>query len=501
MQIPVVIDSHVRCDGNFLGNDLTEKILDELTLVNPAWVEWQRHSNGWSDPEDMPDKHIILADLDGDTLVMPRGYAYEFKLLLREHGHRVKWIDRRKWQRGPEFGKDEFNYWPHQVVAVRQMRHHQQGIYESPTGSGKTVAVCGLIWELHPAKSIILVDKIELLNQWHDEIVKHTGCHPSMVGKIGQGKWVERRITIATVQTLRKALKEGRIDAEWFRQWDLMDLDECHHVTAETIMELVNLFWARIRLGNSATPDRQDSKFNIALDVIGDVIHSEAEAELRDAGFIVAPKVHRIVTNFNFPYHRAHQSGPQGQCEVDGCKISRQHGHKNNYYKLRAALVADAARNSLVVSAVLAQVQDGPHVHIVISDEVKHLENLMIAYERGAKAMKIKLPPTYLLTGKTAKGRRTKIIEDVNTLDNVVLFSTVAKEGLDVPMTDRIYLPFPGKQPAALEQKVGRGTRARQGKGDVLVFDFVDINIKLLRKQFKNRRTQVYDRLGLEVIL
>lgn len=498
MEIPAIIDNCVRVDANYLGIDLTEQILDELTLLNPAWLEAQRR-NGWGS-EEIP-KKLILADLDGDQLVMPRGYAYEFKLLLREHGHRVNWIDRRKWRRGAPFGYERFSYRDHQIVAVRRMRHHQQGIYEAPTGSGKTVAVCGLIWELHPAKAIVLVDKIELLHQWQREFIHHTGCPEALVGQIGQGKWNERRFTFATVQTLRRALRDGRIGPSWFKQWDLMDLDECHHVTAETIMELVSLFWARYRLGNSATPDRQDLKFDIALDVIGDVVHSEAEAELRAQGIIVAPKVQRVVTNFSFPYRRAHESGPQGQCEVEGCRKSYYHTHKNNYYKLRQALVANRARNSLVAATILEQVKQGPHVHLVISDEILHLEFLIDAFVKAAKWMKIDPPPTYLLTGKTSKARRREILEAVNSHVDCVLFSTIAKEGLDVPMIDRIYLPFPGRQPAATEQKIGRGTRARTGKGETIIFDFCDANIKLLRRQFKNRRTKVYDKLGLEVIL
>ena len=499
MEIPVIIDSHCRVDGNLLGIDLVERVLKELTLINPAWIAGCKGNGGRPD-DDIP-KWIILADLDGDTLVMPRGYAYEFKLLLREWGHRVWWLDRRKWEQGPAFGYAEFDYRDHQRVAVRKLRHHQQGIYEAPTGSGKTVAICGLIWELQPAKAIVLVDKIELLHQWRKEFLEKTGCPEELVGQIGQSKWDERRFTIATVQTLRRALKTGKIGPEWFRQWDLVDLDECHHVTAETIMELMQLFWARYRLGNSATPDRQDMKFDIALDIIGDVVHSEGEEELREAGLITAPTVHRIQTNFKFPYHRAHVSGPRGQCEIDGCKINRVHSHKNNYMKMMEHLVNDPARNGLVVSCVLAQIKTGPHVHLVISDRVTHLEALMIAYSRAAKALKVKVPSTYLLTGKTPKAKRKQIMAEVQAHADCVLFSTVAKEGLDVPMIDRIYLPFPATQPAATEQKIGRGTRARAGKGETLIFDFADVHVKPLRRQFKRRRTLVYDKLGLEVIM
>ena len=55
-----------------------------------------------------------------------------------------------------------------------------------------------------------------------------------MIGQIGDGKWDERRITIATVQTLRKR----QPPQEFFDDVDLMILDECHHVTAETLMQI-----------------------------------------------------------------------------------------------------------------------------------------------------------------------------------------------------------------------------------------------------------------------
>lgn len=500
MDIPVVIDHALRVDANYLGADLTEYILNELTLLNPAWKQAQRNKR-WNDDLDAIEKHILLAEFDGDTLVLPRGYAYEFKLLLREHGHTVKWIDKRTWRRGSKFGYTRLDLRPHQKVAVRKLRFHQQGIYEAPTGSGKTVAICGLIWESHPESALILVDKIELLHQWQRELRDHIGCSDALIGQIGQGKWNERRFTVATVQTLWRAYKAGKIDEAWFKKWSLVDLDECHHVTADTIMELFSLFWARVRIGNSATPDRQDSKFSISLDVIGDIVHSESESELRAAGLITAPVVHRIVTSFSFPYHRAHQSGKRGECEVEHCKKTTQHSHQNNYQKMREALVTDVMRNSLVASCLLSQVKTGPHIHLVISDWVTHLETLMIFYSRAAKRMGIEIPPTFLVTGKTPRARRKKMIEEVKRLDNAVLFSTVAKEGLDIPYTDRIYLPFPGAQPAATEQKIGRGTRAREGKGETLIFDFADVNVKPLRKAFKNRRVKVYDKLGLEVIL
>jgi superfamily II DNA or RNA helicase len=500
VQIPSVLDSHLRVDGNFLGHDLASDIFDELTMINPAWIDAKKRKV-W----DMSDieKWIILGELDGDTVIAPRGYAMEYKLLLRKHGHRVQWVDRRTWRSGPPFGYDRFSYLDHQRPAVAAMIKHEQGIYEAPTGSGKTVCGCGLMWERHPEFSLILVDRLELMDQWKKRLVQHTGISPDMIGQIGGGKWEEKRITVATVQTLRKALREGSksLGERFFKKWSIVILDECHHVTSDTLQELIQLFWARYRIGFSATPDRQDMLFDVALDVLGDVFYADSEDELRAAGIITTPRVHRIQTNFDYIYWGDHQSDRKGNCQVPWCKKTSQHGHRNNYQKLKDALVMDKARNGLVVSCLMSQIMTGPHIHLVVSDEVRQLEALIASYEHRTKNVKGDLPPVYLLTGRQTKKQRREIVEALEHAENAVLFSTVAKEGLDIPAIDRIYLPFPNKQPANTEQKIGRGTRAMVGKGQTLIFDFCDTNIIVLRRQFKNRRFRVYDRLGLEVVM
>ena len=504
MQIPTVIDSHLHVDGNLIGHDLANDIFDELTLLNPEWVDAKKRQSWWG-LDDIP-KWITLGELgtgpatNGDEVVMPRGYAMEYKLLLRERGHSVKWIDRRQWARGPAFGVSEFSYRDHQPAAVRAIIKHQFGIYEAPTGSGKTTVGCAVIWKLHPRKALILVDKKELLYQWQREMIKHTACPQEMLGQIGDGKWREARITVATVQTLRR--REDEIPDEWYDQWDIVELDECHHVTAETLMKLLQRFRARIRIGMSAAPDRDDGKFGVALDILGDVIYSDGEQELRDAGIIVAPTVFRIKTGFQFAYWGDHRSNKQGDCQKPGCKIDRYHSHKNNYAALKTALVRSRTRNALVASCVLSQAKTGPHLHLVTSDEIRHLDEIERALNgMNHGAVNLACPPIYRLTGKMTPKQRREALEAFSSSSNAILLTTVGKEGLDVPAIDRIYLPFPGKQPAATEQKIGRGTRAVAGKGECWIFDFADLNVEPLRRHFRKRRYQVYDKLGLEVIL
>lgn len=496
--IPVTVDSHLRVDGNLIGHDLAEQIFDELTIYNAAKdVAKKMNRWGW---EKLPDD-FQLGWLDGDTVVMPRGYALQLKLLLREKGLRVEWDDHRRWRRGPYFHWNGHMFRPHQIRAIKKIIKHQQGMYEAPTGSGKTVTCIGFLIAKQPKRTLVLVDKLDLLNQWRKELAAWLGVNIEDIGQIGQGKWNEgARVTVATVQTIWR--KADEISDEWLASWDCVIVDECHHVTAETIEAIVGAFPAKYRFGVSATPDRQDDKFEFALDVLGEVFHQDDEDELRDAGVLMRPRVKVIRTNFNHAFWPDHESDEEDKCYVPGCKLSgkRPHFHRNNYQNLRADLVDNDARNMLVIDTLEREIFTGPHHHLIVSDQIKHLEALQAVLEASTALVK-GMPEVFVMTGRVKGEKRVEIKAEIEQANQAIIFATVAKEGLDIPAVDRIYLPFPASNPKKVQQWIGRGTRIHEGKTDIVVFDFFDINIGIFRKQFRKRRFQCYDKLGLEVDL
>ena len=502
--IPVIVDSRLRVDGNLIGHDLANEIFDELTIYNYAKdVAKKMNRWGW---QDLPDD-FLLGDLDGDTVVMPRGYAFQLKTLLREKGLRVQWVDRRRWREGPAFPLTGTNgrFKAHQIRAIRKIIKHQQGMYEAPTGSGKTVTCIGFIIAKQPLKTLILTDQIGLLHQWRKELALWLGVNIDDIGQIGDGEWKEgARITVATVQSIRNKVKDGTLDEDegFFDEWDCVIVDECHHVTAETIQAIVGAFNAKYRFGVSATTDRKDDKFEFALHVLGEVFHQDEEEPLREAGLLMRPHVTVIRTKFNHPFWPDHESDEEDHCLVPGCKFDgkRPHRHVNNFQNVKQALVEDQGRNNLVINTLLCEIREGEHHHLIVSDEVRHLKALMEAlWDSGIDSER--LPGVYLLTGKVKGSERERIKQEISEAASSITFATVAKEGLDIPVIDRIYLPFPVNNAAKVQQWIGRGTRIAEGKLDIVIFDFFDILIDIYRKQFRSRRFKCYDKLGLEVDL
>jgi superfamily II DNA or RNA helicase len=148
----------------------------------------------------------------------------------------------------------------------------------------------------------------------------------------------------------------------------------------------------------------------------------------------------------------------------------------------------------------MREVQKAPHHHLIVSDEVRQLEALHQALWDEYSHHRL-LPQVWVMTGKVTGKKRSQIKQEIIDAPAAIVFATVAKEGLDIPAIDRIYLPFPTRNPKKVQQWIGRGTRMFEGKDDTLIFDFHDIKCGVLKAQFRNRRFQCYDQLDIEVRL
>ena len=94
------------------------------------------------------------------------------------------------------------------------------------------------------------------------------------------------------------------------------------------------------------------------------------------------------------------------------------------------------------------------------------------------------------MTTKKGKAEREKAIEDMRSGKKKYLFATyaLAKEGLDIPCLERLFLTTPQKDYAVVTQSIGRIARVCEGKSDPIAYDFVD-NIAYLVKSYKKRCT------------
>lgn len=151
----------------------------------------------------------------------------------------------------------------------------------------------------------------------------------------------------------------------------------------------------------------------------------------------------------------------------------------------------------MIVNDIVSQARNN-HSHLILSDRLDHLEELMHLLPPHLRAKSAMVSGK--MTSKKARGEREQIMQRMRSGDLRFLFATyaLAKEGLDIPRLDRLYLTTPQKDYAVITQSIGRIARTCEGKGEPVCFDYVD-NIVSMVKAYKRRCTS-YRKAGCRSI-
>ena len=431
---------------------LVQKIKQDLTLDNPQYVNAKR-LGFWTGGLD---REIFLYRHKEGRLILPRGYGPELVKLLKMHNISYQMDDWRLTFPPVEFNS-RIQLRDYQRPAVNRLVKQRQGGVSAPCGSGKTQMLLEAMARIRQP-SLWICHTYELLNQTRDRAVEAFSMNPGEIGIIANGKVkVGGRLTLALIQTLHKTdLEElaGRFGAVF--------IDEAHHLAAETFFETVNAFPALYRLWASATPTRQDGLTRMVFAAGGHILYEVKQKDLP----VITPSLVVIETDYS--------------------------RHDENYTALISDLIQDEQRNRLIIDTIAAEAQG--NYSLVLSDRVEHLLIL-------DKMLKEKVPwlQVEVLTGRMNKRKRIEVMEQARNREIDVLLATqLAREGLDLPHLNRLFLCTPKRAAGATQQEVGRVMRPCEGKQDAVVFDFVDFNSPILRAQFW-RRQDVYRRLGMDI--
>ena len=355
--------------------------------------------------------------------------------------------------------KASINLYEYQKNALNSLLRAHGGILQSKAGSGKTRMGIALICALGK-KTLWLTHTNELLNQSYNSASEF--IDKKLLGKITAGKMqIADGITFATVQTLSKA------DLQALRyEWDMIVVDECHRasmsVTRATMFsKVLNNLAARYKYGLSATLHRADGLILCTYALLGGVAHTVPDSVVNTMQARIEKK----------------ETGVQisREClDTDGTLV---------YAKLINYL-AEHKRRNLIISDDLFKLSEQGHSIILLSDRVEHLNELyrLLPTEQQNDAV--------ILHGKVKKTDRELALEQMRNKEKRILLATyqLAKEGLDVPCLDRLLLATPVKDYAIVVQSVGRIARICEGKGEPVVYDYVD-DIGFLEGMWKKRCT------------
>ncbi len=425
---------------------------EHLVIPNPEYAKKVRmHFWVGNTP-----KTLSLYERRGNALILPFGILRDVQHFLWGHPCTSEFPEPVEIAYGGEVPL--YSYQDDAVNVVKECRY---GILQSPAGSGKTQMGIALVMR-YGRRALWLTHTADLLNQSKARAERY--MDKRLIGTITEGKVnIGQGITFATIQTM------CRLDLAQYKDlWDVIIVDECHRVagtpTAMTqFFKVLNSLSARHKYGLSATVHRADGMIPATYALLGHVVHTVPDEAVKDKIMQVGIK-------------------PLGT----GVKLSRECLNTDgtiNYTKLIGYLCENKERSHYIGSWIVAEAD---HPCLILSDRLNHLEALMNTLPRSMREMSVMISGK--MTTKKGKAEREQAIEDMRTGRKRYLFATysLAKEGLDIPCLERLFLTTPQKDYAVITQSIGRIARTHEGKKPPIAYDFVD-DIGFLVKSYKKR--------------
>lgn len=344
----------------------------------------------------------------------------------------------------------------------------RRALINLPTGTGKTVLFAAVLRRnLGGRRGLVVAHREELLDQAAATIARDSGLSVGIEQADRQAGGVD--VVVASVQTL--VASGGRRLGQLTRNSiGLVVIDEAHHVSARTYIEVLHHFGlapdperffaqggrraaidgfepatdAPRLLGVTATPSRTDK---VGLEVAFDeIVYSRTIRDMISEGWLCPVRGVRVATSTS----------------LDGVPTT----HGDFAERALETTVNNDARNDLIIAAYHDHAQG--RQAIVFAAGVAHAEALAAAFRAAGVSAD-------WVSGAHDKDERRGAIGAYRRGELRVLANcAVLTEGFDAPETACVIMARPTKSSTLYTQCLGRGTRLANGKTDLVVIDVVD---------------------------
>ena len=364
-----------------------------------------------------------------------------------------------------------------QTLAVKELLKYNIGVLSATTAFGKTV-IASYLTSQRKTNTLILVHTQALMQQWKKSLEQFLAFNITLpepqkrrgrkkawspVGLLGAGKDTLNGIVDVAVM---QSLVDGDEVKELVRNYGMIIVDECHHVSAVNFEKILKYANAKYVYGLTATPTRQDGHHPIVFMQCGPIryrVDAKAQAEKREFEHYLIPRF----TSFR--------------------NIS-----DDNITTLYKKLSDDAMRNNLIINDIVLAVKNG-RTPIILTERREHVAML-------TELLKPHCNNVIPIIGTTsAKSRRETLerLENIPKEESLVVVATgrYVGEGFDYPRLDTLFLALPIAWKGKVAQYAGRLHRNYQGKTEVQVYDYIDIHVPILERMYQ-KRVKSYSAIG-----
>ena len=339
---------------------------------------------------------------------------------------------------------------PYQEDAIKTFTENPVCVLQLPTSSGKTFIASHIISQMKK-QTLVLIDRIELLDQLHTVLSENLNCK---IGKIGDSECDIQNITVATVQTLsRNDIKDDVKD--WLNNVSFVVVDEFHKAASESFYKVFNKIPnAKYRLGLTGTAKRTDGKELALFGLIGDIEVSVTINDLIRQGYVMKPDI----TFFRVP-----------KTEEDGEDYMKDYTNSIINSDWRNSKICDLVRNN----------------------KDKKILILTKFVQKHGKVLSKSIPQAMHINSGTPRKKRKEMMKIFRSQQGVVLITTtqIAGTGLDIEDLDIIINASGNDSEITSVQMLGRVLRTSKGKLTAYYYDFLDSG-RYTKNNSRNRMNQ-----------
>jgi superfamily II DNA or RNA helicase len=360
-----------------------------------------------------------------------------------------------------------------QAAAARAMLAHETGVLGATTAFGKTVVAAWLIAS-RGVSTLVLVHRRQLMDQWVERLATFLDVPAKSIGRIGGGRRKPSgTIDVAVIQSL---VRRGTVD-DCVASYGHLIVDECHHLSAQSFEQVARQAKARFVTGLSATVARKDGHHPIIFMQCGPVRY-QTNARVQAAAH---PFGHDVLVQ---PTAFMPNRSPDADRRVEFQNLCRE-------------LVEDDRRNERIRDDVVDALHAG-RSPLVLTERNEHLDRLE-ALIAG------RVPHVVTLRAGMTRKQRHAVTEQLVAVpagEGRVILATgkYIGEGFDDSRLDTLFLTLPVSWRGTIAQYAGRLHRLHDGKRDVRVYDYADLNVPMLARMF-DRRCRGYEAIGYRILL
>jgi superfamily II DNA or RNA helicase/very-short-patch-repair endonuclease len=476
---PPIIDELPRALELILGNEiyiakeglapgLRNRLLRVAAFQNPEFYKTQAMRL----PTYAKPRIISCAEEHPQHISLPRGCLEDVREVLTDLNIRPVIRDER-FSGHPLQATFQGELRTEQKLAAEAMLKHDTGVLAATTAFGKTVVAAWLIAQ-RGVNTLVLVHRPQLLDQWIERLATFLDLPAKSVGRIGGGR--NKPTGVLDVAVIQSLVRKDIVN-DCVAEYGQVIVDECHHLSAHSFEQVVRRAKARFVLGLSATVTRKDGHHPIMFMQCGSVRHRvDAKAQA-----VARPFEHTVIV-------RPTTFQPGSTTATD---------KRVEFQSLYQLLVDDETRNRSICEEVVQAVRDGrsPLILTERNEHLDHFEGLLSA----------SVPHVVVLRGGMGKKQRrteAKRLAAILREEGRVILATgkYIGEGFDDPRLDTLFLTLPVSWRGTIAQYAGRLHRLYEGKREVRVYDYADVNVPMLARMF-DRRCRGYEAVGYTIVL